>query len=233
MCYKNYTQHSGCGHYGPLTNNPYTPCEPAFQSLLSTRGPSSPPLSPPAEFFPPSRSNTTASKRSSKRFFSMSGVLQRSSSTATSSSRRAVTGPDSTSNSRSNGSRNGQAGGNDLGIPDHELTATCASCPTLKSRTIVSPHASLGQVCQTCVKWLEAMRSMLGGYDKGRGIKGTPAFKEFLESREECVGVAVELGFAVPTLRGGGRRGIMGELGGGSRTPEEGWSPSESDSLYG
>jgi hypothetical protein len=77
------------------------------------------------------------------------------------------------------------------------------------------------------------MRSMVAGYDKGRGIKGTPAFKEFLQERHECVGVAVELGFAMPLMREGARsRGIMGEFGSGTRTPPEGWTASETDSLY-
>lgn len=70
---------------------------------------------------------------------------------------------------------------------------------------------------------------MVAGYDKGRGIKGTPAFREFLQERYECVRVAVELGFAVPTVRQG--RGIMGGFGGGRRSPDEGWTASESDSF--
>lgn len=69
---------------------------------------------------------------------------------------------------------------------------------------------------------------MVAGYDKGRGIKGTPAFKEFLQERDECVRVAVELGFAVPTARQA--RGIMGGFGSGRRSPSEGWSGSDSDS---
>jgi len=78
------------------------------------------------------------------------------------------------------------------------------------------------------------MRSMVAGYDKGRGIKGTPAFKEFLQERHESVGPAVELGFAMPTMRGGGRsgKGIMGDFGSGTRTPPGGWSDSDIESMY-
>ncbi|CAI6227484.1 unnamed protein product [Periconia digitata] len=203
MCFRNYTQHSGCGHYGETYQNSYTPCETAFQTILATRGPSSPPLSPPAEFFNPSRpasysgSGPPQVKRSgtatakSKRFFSMSNMLQRS-NTATSTSRRAVS--DSTSSYPALSSSNGNGNGwlNDFGIPDHELNHVASTCPGLTSRTIVS--SSGGQVCKECKAWIELMRSMIEGYDKGRGVRGTPAFKEFLKEREEAKEVQMELG---------------------------------------
>lgn len=67
-----------------------------------------------------------------------------------------------------------------------------SSCPELTSRTLVS--SSAGQVCKECRVWIDAMRSMIEGYDKGRGVRGTPAFKEFLMEREEARQVEFELG---------------------------------------
>ncbi|KAF1948928.1 hypothetical protein CC80DRAFT_485441 [Byssothecium circinans] len=203
MCFQNYTQHSGCGHYSETYHNHFTPCTTAFAILSSSRGPSSPPLSPPPEFFPPSststlkRSGTTTSSKQ-RRFFSLSNMLQRSNTTATapstSSSRRAVSGPEPGVSRTSTSSFTAQGLNNDFGIPDHELIATASACPELKKRTLVSSGGG-GQVCKGCARWLGHMRSMLEGYDKGRGIRGTPAFKRFLEDTEVARETAHMLGF--------------------------------------
>lgn len=89
---------------------------------------------------------------------------------------------------------NGNANGwlNDFGVPDHELNHVASTCPDLASRTLVS--SSAGQVCKECKMWIGLMRSMIEGFDKGRGVRGTPAFKEFLMERESVSGLKRELG---------------------------------------
>ncbi|KAF2645913.1 hypothetical protein P280DRAFT_465651 [Massarina eburnea CBS 473.64] len=188
MCFKNYTQHPGCGHYGETYHNHYTPCLTVFATLSASRGPSSPPLSPPAEFSVPSASTKQ------KRFFSMSNMLQRSNTSASSSSRRTVSGPEART-STSSFVPDGLA--NDVGIPDHELITAASACPGLRIRTQVSKGPG-GRVCKECAQWLEYMRSMLDGYDKGRGVRGTPAFNMFLEHTRESRAMMDMLGL-LPT----------------------------------
>lgn len=64
-------------------------------------------------------------------------------------------------------------------------TQLALSCPSLTPRTLVSPSssASANLICTSCARWISLMRSMIVGYDKGRGLRGNAAFKEFLEGR--------------------------------------------------
>ena len=66
------------------------------------------------------------------------------------------------------------------------------ACPELGTRTIVT--GSPGQVYAQCAHWVELMRDMIIGYDKGRGLRGIAALAEFLERREQCTAIAGDLG---------------------------------------
>ncbi|KAF9739526.1 hypothetical protein PMIN02_005821 [Paraphaeosphaeria minitans] len=205
MRWHNYTQHSGCGHYGEVYNERYTLCQPTYQTLMSKRGPSSPPIAPPQDFTffpqPAKRSNTTKSGR----FFG----LRRSSTAASTSSRRAASGPGSVGLNRAS-----TTSGASNQFPDYEMLPQVQACPELKTRTIVTQSVDKSQVCSECSKWIEHMRNMIAGYDKRRGLRGSAAFKEFLEDRRECRAVAEELGFGESrrTLGGGMRRDSGDEL---------------------
>jgi hypothetical protein len=61
-------------------------------------------------------------------------------------------------------------------LPDHQLVAVRCTNPT--KRTHVSREMD---VCKTCRRWLDDMRSMLGRYDKTGSIRGTGAFEKFLK----------------------------------------------------
>lgn len=67
-------------------------------------------------------------------------------------------------------------------------------CPNLKLQTVVG-NGDGNRVCKECKRWIENMRNMIIGYDKGRGVRGNIAFQEFLEMRQECREVAEMLGF--------------------------------------
>lgn len=78
----------------------------------------------------------------------------------------------------------------------------------------MSQSTDQSQVCKECKKWIEHMRNMIMGYDKGRGIRGNAAFKELLEDRAECKAIAEGLGFGESrrALGGGMRRDSGDEL---------------------
>lgn len=197
MCYHNYTQHSGCGHYGEVYTNRYTVCPTVYAQLSSKRGPSSPPLNPPPEFMPPppppKRSSTVLVKDKSRRFFSVGAVLSRSSTSASVPSRRAVSGPEQPVSRTSTSSSIDY--NNELGVPDHELAAAAEACPDLRTQTKVCTDP--GQVCRECLRWIEPLRMMLRNYDQRKGIRGTEAFREFLMNRPACEDVAQRLGYPV------------------------------------
>ncbi|KAJ4351752.1 uncharacterized protein N0V89_007095 [Didymosphaeria variabile] len=169
MCWHNYTQHSGCGHQGEVHDERYTLCDLAYTALLSKRGPS-----PPQDFnfFPqaPKRANTTISR--------LFPSLSRSDTAASTCSRRTVSGPESVGSNRAS-----TMSGVSSQFPDHEMLPAAETCPNLETRVRVSNKP--GQVCKECAKWIEHMQNMIEGYNKGRGVRGTAAFKEFLEERRE------------------------------------------------
>lgn len=161
-------------------------CHAAYQSLMSKRGPSSPPMAPPQDFpfFPqtPQRSNTNKSRR----FFGLS----RSSTAASASSRQATSKPEPVRLKRAS-----TISGASHKCPEHEMLPVVQACTELKTRAVVSQSVDQSQVCSECKKWIEHMRNMIIGYKKRRGIRGNAAFKEFLEDRLECKAIADDLGF--------------------------------------
>jgi hypothetical protein len=173
MCLHNYTQHSGCGHIGESHTQPWTLCDAAVQRLNSLRGPNSPPLSPAAmTYAPPKRTSST------RRFFSLSR-------SNTAASRRTTSGLTGTSrdSTTSHGSYTQAltAAVNYATLPDHQLAAVKCAQP------IKSTHVSREMdVCKTCKRWIDDMRSMLSRYDKTGSIRGTSAFERFLKGEEDC-----------------------------------------------
>jgi hypothetical protein len=65
-------------------------------------------------------------------------------------------------------------------LPDHQLVAV--KC----EQSIKSTHVSREMdVCKTCKRWIDDMRSMLVRYDKTGSIRGTGAFEKFLKGEED------------------------------------------------
>jgi hypothetical protein len=74
-------------------------------------------------------------------------------------------------------------------LPDHQLLSV--RCVNPIKRTHVSREMD---VCKSCKRGIDDMRSMLGRYDKTGCIKGTGAFEKFLK----CVADGVEDDLTVP-----------------------------------
>lgn len=193
MCYHNYTQYSGCGHFGEAPER-YTLCNPVYAEVYAKRGPSSPLPVPPEEYFKqPMRRSTTKRKT---RFFSMSNVLERSGTTKSFSSRRAVSGPENGGGSRDSRSSFAE-GRSGISILEHELKEAAQRCPNIQDKTQVGNNAP-GQVCEECRKWIDSLRIMLKTYEEGKGVRGTKAFEEFLKDRPGPKEIADLLGLWPP-----------------------------------
>jgi len=94
-------------------------------------------------------------------------------------------------------------------LPDHQLVAVRCTNPT--KRTHVSREMD---VCKTCKRWLDDMRSMLGRYDKTGSIRGTGAFEKFLKGEGDAGGerdddLTVPLDDCVDGVRLGARQAIV------------------------
>ncbi|KAF2828995.1 hypothetical protein CC86DRAFT_368139 [Ophiobolus disseminans] len=206
MCFQNYTQHNGCGHIGESHTHPWTLCDKALQRLNDLRSPMSPPLSSPnATFAPPKRASST------RRFFSLSNTLSRSNTTTSISSRRTTSQPPGTprDSTSSYGSYTPAAALDYATLPDHQLLAVRCINPT--KRTHVSREMD---VCKTCKRWLDDIRSMLGRYDKTGSIRGTGAFEKFLKDEGDAGGerdddFTVPLDDCVDGVRLGARQAIL------------------------
>jgi hypothetical protein len=68
-------------------------------------------------------------------------------------------------------------------LPDHQLVAVRCAQPI--KRTHVSREMD---VCKTCKRWVNDMRSMLVRYDKTGSIRGTGAFEKFLKAEGDAGG---------------------------------------------
>lgn len=68
-------------------------------------------------------------------------------------------------------------------LPDHQLVAV--KCAQPFKRTHVSREMD---VCKTCKRWIDDMRSMLVRYDKTGSIRGTGAFEKFLKGEGDSGG---------------------------------------------
>ncbi|KAH7395302.1 hypothetical protein DE146DRAFT_659740 [Phaeosphaeria sp. MPI-PUGE-AT-0046c] len=179
MCLHNYTTHNGCGHVAESHTRPWTLCDAAMHRLNGLRGPNSPPMSPPiSSFAPPKRTSST------RRFFSLSR-------SNTSASRRTISGPPGPVTPRDSMS----SGGSYIAtltldyatLPDHQLNAVRCTQP------MKSTHVSREMdVCKTCKRGLNDMRSMLARYDKTGSVKGTSAFDKFLKSEGDAGGEGEE-----------------------------------------
>lgn len=80
---------------------------------------------------------------------------------------------------------------------EYELFNVASACEDLKERAIVT-DCSISQIWKECAKWVEHMRTMITGYDKGRGLRGNEAFREFLENRDSCWVIGEKLGTVRP-----------------------------------
>ncbi|KAF2709063.1 hypothetical protein K504DRAFT_468271 [Pleomassaria siparia CBS 279.74] len=189
MCWLNYSQHMGCGHYGPPATNAYSLCVVGQKALLDRRGPSSPPLMSPssAPAPPPLKRSSTLG-----RFFESS--VKRSASTTT--ARRAVSGPSGgTSASRLSMETSTVRFGLDVTpgsqrnatITDAELKAVLCKGEELKKRARVWNGDEIN-ICIKCKETISDMRFMIERLDKTGSIKGTKAFTDFLQLRGEALG---------------------------------------------
>ncbi|KAF2650573.1 hypothetical protein K491DRAFT_697143 [Lophiostoma macrostomum CBS 122681] len=177
MCWHNLTQHSGCGHIGEAHHEPWTLCPQALERLEANRGPSSPPFIPPQiQPAPPTRLPTTSKTRKLTR--TISDAVR--SNPKRGAEPRSVSGPNISRSSTS--SMPTISSYRDL--PDHVLERVKCTGSEINERTQVDASAGGKRmnVCKDCKASIKDMCAMLDMYNKNGSIKGTAAFRKFLQN---------------------------------------------------